>query len=176
MRVDWDKLEATVTRSAKRALRDFAARHPDEVFYGFFLDCNATYFEILGHKNTEDLLRAKAAESKTSHAALYKGVSVERLVEDLRWSGGDWGYFQMFDACESTQAYGEMIGDMIEEYTFKGHGANEAVYDQFLDMACRVAVRLERENAFDDLKRTPTFRILCADHDESVENGERRLQ
>lgn len=157
-------------------MREFAAQHEHEIFYGFFLDCNATYFEILGHLNTDVMLHAKAQASKLEHTELYKGVMIETLIEDFRWSGGDWGYFQIFDACGHDETYDRMIEDMIKHFTLTRRGIDSRIYEDFLDMACRVAARLERGNAFDGLQRTPNFRVLCADHDESVEDGERRLQ
>src|SRR5262249_17794522 len=88
----------------------------------------------------------------------------------------DWGYFQLFNACGQDDAFDQLVAAMIRHFTLERRGSDTSVYENFLEMACRVAVRLERGNAFDGLLRTPGFRVVCADHDESVEDGERRLQ
>src|SRR5262249_38448301 len=158
MEVDWGHFEEVVFRSASQVLRDFSAQHANEVFYGFFLDCNATYFEILGHLNTEELLREKANASKREYPDLYQKVSIEALIDELRWSGGDWGYFQLVNACGQDDAFDQLVAAMIRHFTLERRGSDTSVYENFLEMACRVAVRLERGNAFDGLLRTPGFR------------------
>lgn len=178
MEIDWTHAENTIVAAAVTCIEDFAAEHPDEVFYGFFLDCNATYFETLGHFNTEALLRKTALDYQTRNAKLYPGWSVEQLEDHLRWSAGDWGYFEIFNPCDYDESYRQLIEKAISHFhSIPSDEMDEpTVYDQFLEMCCRVAIRLESGDAFKVLKTTSDFRVLCADHDESIEDGERRLQ
>jgi hypothetical protein len=167
LEINWPKMEDTVVASAITCLRDFGQQHRDEVFYGFFLDCDAYYFQILGHLNTEDLLRKQATEYHRKHGRdLYQGWSTERLIEHLRWDGGDWGYFEVFEPCRCDGGYKRQIESMTDQFTNEGKGNDSTVYDRFLEMACRVAVRLEREAGFAALRRTSDFRVVCVDHDE----------
>ncbi|HQX49549.1 MAG TPA: DUF4303 domain-containing protein [Planctomycetaceae bacterium] len=178
MKIDWEHVENTIVAAAITCFEDFAAKHRNEFFYGFFLDCNATYFETLGHFNTATLLRETALDYQTRNAALYPGWSVEQLEQELRWSAGDWGYFEVFNPCDYDKDYNELIGKAISHFhSIPCDEMHEpTVYDQFLEMSCRVALRLQSENAFKSFNTTAGFRVLCVDHDESIEDGERRLQ
>lgn len=178
MQIDWKYVENTIVATAKTCIEEFAAEHPDEVFYGFFLDCNASYFETLGHFNTEALLHEQALNYQEKHAELYPGWSVAQLEDHLRWSAGDWGYFEVFNPCDYDEEYGEFVMQAIEHYhaTPSDERSEPSVYDEFLQVACVVALRLAAENTFQALHTTKDFRVLCVDHDESIEDGERRLQ
>ncbi|MCR9117243.1 MAG: DUF4303 domain-containing protein [bacterium] len=178
MEVDWTHAEDTIVTAAIKCFEDFAANHRDEVFYGFFLDCNATYFETLGHFNTAAFLRETALDYQTRNAELYPGWSVEQLEDELRWSAGDWGHFEVFNPCDYDEDYNQLVGKAISHFHSipSDDMDHPTVYDRFLEMSCRVALRLESENAFKSFNTTPDFRVLCADHDESIEDGEQRLQ
>ncbi|MFN3148593.1 DUF4303 domain-containing protein [Bremerella sp.] len=178
MQIKWQHIEDLIFSSVLPCIQDFAEQHPDEVFYGFFLDCNAEYFDVLGHFNTPAMLHKTAIRYQTEYARLYPGWSVERLEDHLRWSAGDWGYFEVFNACDSNEEY-RLLCDEITDYVLDNsieETEETAIYARFMETCCRVAIRLERENAFQNLKLAPDFRVLCADHDESMEDAESRLQ
>ena len=71
------------------------------------------------------------------------------------------------------------IAQQIETYLFELNDDDDEASDwheQFLETMCRILVSLENENAFDVLRRDPDFRLCCADHDESLEDGAARMQ
>ena len=51
----------------------------------------------------------------------------------------------------------------------------EAAQEQFLSMVCRVLIRLENDKVFDKLKKTEGFSSVVVDHEESIEDGFKRL-
>ncbi len=178
MQFDWHHIENLIVSSAIECIQDFARNHPDEVFYGFFLDVNADHFDLLGHFNTAAKLRETAIKYQAENARLYPDWSVERLEDRLRWSAGDWGYFEVFNPWEREEEYKQFCSDAFDYSLDQPEEETEepTIEDQFLNFCCRVAVRLETENAFCPLNTTPDFRVLCADHDELPEESERRLQ
>lgn len=178
MEIVWSHVENTIVATAISCFKEFAAQHRDEEFYGFSLDCHATCFENLGHFNTEALLRETALDYQTRHAELYTGWTVKQIEENLRWEAGDWSYFEVFNPCDFDEEYNQLVLNAIRHFhpIPCDEMAEPSVYDKFLEMSCRVAIRLETENVFKDFNTTPQFRVLCADHDESIEDGERRFK
>ena len=44
------------------------------------------------------------------------------------------------------------------------------------ETACLVALDLERSEILHSLKKTPDFRVICVDHDETIEDSFSRLE
>lgn len=158
MKFDWKRMEDEMLAGIKARIDDFAKDHQQETFYGFALDSNAFYFEVLGSLNTEDKLHANAVEFQKQFQREHPSWTLHEFQEYLRWDSGSWGYFEVYSGgCDPD--------DDPEPYR-----------EEYLDMCCRVAARLSLENVFSTLKTTPEFRVICRDHDEKLEEGEKRLQ
>lgn len=52
MSIDWGALESQLFDLVVREVRTFSAKHPNERFCNFFIDCNADYGEIFLCLNT----------------------------------------------------------------------------------------------------------------------------
>jgi hypothetical protein len=146
-----------------------ATQHPDEEFYGVFFDCDVVYTGVLAHLNTNALLRQTAMECQSRKrrpaGPLYPGLSTEQVMEELRWDGGSWGHFEVF--------HGPNFKEIAEAYDRLQD--ESALKENFMRMACRAVVRMERSGVFDCLRRTSNFRVLCVYVRETVEDGDRRL-
>jgi len=169
MKVDWEAAENELFAAIKNCVIDFAKEHPDEQFYGFFLDCNARHFEVLGHLNTESKLQERATAFREAWQDEHPDWKINDFIEHLRWEAGDWGYFEIFNA-----EFDGGLTDALQEIAESGKP--EKYRDQFLESCCKVVLRLDREDAFAGLKKTPNFRVLCVDHDEKVQEGDARLE
>jgi hypothetical protein len=177
--LDWPFIQEILFRLSAKDIKEFAAKHGDEVFYGLFMDCNSSYGDVLLHLNTPELLQQQAWRYKhdlqsVGGAAilpdLYANKTITQLEDELRWSGGDWGYFEI-NRRHAWDADWEPIRKMIAEVAAKSVGFQE----DFMRTACRVLLQIESCGVLDLLLRTQDFRTICADHDESVEDAAKRL-
>ena len=163
--VDWKALESALERAIVARVADFAREHSEETFYGFALDCNAYYANVLFCLNTPESLDASIREySKSDDPA-----EIDRQREDLEWGLGDWKY-QGFNL-DSPRWLEEM--GLLEEYA---ELPSDEDTEQFLVGCCRALIAAERNGAFSPLNRTPAFRVACIDHDEDGYSGDRRLE
>lgn len=173
--IDWVELEERLFRLVVYETKAFAQTHQQEVFYGYGFDCNANYGDVLLCVNTEEAL-FKRARKYGKYSEGEKG-SVKEWASDLRWSFGDWKY-QGFNL-ESGKWQSEW-GDvnLLIEKAVTGLAYNDMreITEQFMDMACRVLLRLERQNILACFLQSPDFRIVCADHDEDINHGDKRLE
>ena len=79
--VDWKQLEDAVATAIASQVRAFAEYHRDEAFYGFALDCNAYYANVLFCLNTPESLDASIRSyAKNDHPD-------ELHVKRRTWSG-----------------------------------------------------------------------------------------
>ena len=106
-------------------------------------------------------------------ALLPWNVTIEQQMEKRRWDFGSWDYFQLLttpDVAEIAAAF-QQLAEKID-----GSNAEMLMKGDLLDMACRVIVRLERAGAFDALRRTPDFRVICIYREPTMESDEETAQ
>jgi hypothetical protein len=176
--LDWEAAEELLVSYGLAQFPQIAAKHSDEEFYGVFFDCDIVYTCAQAHMNTNAKLREYAQRCKNDDLAreqpLYSGMSVDELMEQYRWDGGGWGYFSIFPGPHFDQ-----VAAAYKHMFEAGRGSERDLLplrEAFMLMACKAVVRIERSGAFDDFRRTPDFRIVCVYMQESVEEGEERLQ
>lgn len=187
--IDWSTLESTLFDLALADIAAFAKGHAAEVFYGFAFDCNADYGQAMPCLNTTEFHQAAIegrnlpAEIVASYEQWRKQLGLPAGTTpsaELRWSLGDWKY-QDFSSSAFKTAW-ERFERQVHDAAFPDVGYAEEKNEQdrdtqerFLESVCRVVVRLEKQNAFDGLKRTDDFRTYVADHDEDEEESWERL-
>ncbi len=198
MNIHWTELEDRLYDLGAADIERFAAAHPTEEFYGFALDCNSAYGNVLLCLNTPKFLRAAISgshlppEVKDGYEKAKRSIeealgmkvyedesemAPEKREIELRWSLGDWKY-QGFnsDAFDSGWRSFEgavhkcCVDEEEDEETFM-----TPTQDHFMRMACRVLIRLESAGVFNTLNRTHDFETFVADHDEWDEESWRRL-
>jgi hypothetical protein len=168
MDIDWSHFESLLFDLTSRDVRDFAAAHLNETFYGFAFDCNSEYGNVLLCLNTEADLQRQAESYKTENPDLYADETIDDIRAGLRWNMGDWKY-QDFNSKDFDKAWTSLESRVIDlcmdeeedEETFM-----TPTQMQFMRSVCRVLVRLEHAHAFDCLSRTDDFKAYAADHDE----------
>jgi hypothetical protein len=185
-KIEWDSLERTLWRLSKAELRRFAKKHAREAFYGFAFDCNSEYGEVGLCANTNELLKAQREApdpNKGVWAAIDRtlGLGGESLAKPRRmsrWELGDWDY-QAFNSKAFDRNWrpfqsivtDQCMGEEEDERTFM-----TPTQTRFMEAVCRVLVRLERDGAFDVLRRTANFSTLAVDHDEPESTARARLR
>ena len=169
---DWKRLEETLRRASAEAIGTFASAHGGESFYGFALDCNPDYGEVLLCLNTE----AGLARTAAGHYADWSPREVEGR---LRWSLGDWRYhaFNTEPPCAEAweRAWSATVERIQEAFAEAEDAEADDMEERFLVSACRVLLALEKDGAFDALGRDPGFKTLVAGHDEVIEDSWARL-
>ena len=163
--LDWEKLEQALAYAIVSEVDSFSKEHPEETFYGFALDCNAYYANVLFCLNTPEDLEESAREYSEEDTP----SEIERQKADLEWSLGDWKY-QGFNLDSSTW---KGMEPFLEEFA---ELSNEEDTEKFLLTCCRALLSAETNGAFLPLRRTPDFRVACIDHDEDLGAGDRRLE
>jgi hypothetical protein len=177
LEVDWQAAEELLVRESVARFPEIAAKYAEEEFYGVFFDCDIVHTCAQAHMNTNVKLREYAQRCKdddlTREQPLYLGLSVDELMEQMRWDAGGWGYFSIFagpDFDEVAAAYKQM-----RETVGGSEGNLRPLREAFMLMACKAVIRIERAGAFEPFRQTPDFRVLCVYIQESVEEGEERL-
>lgn len=163
--IDWAGFEVALAELIETEISRFAAAHKDEAFYGFALDCNANYCDILFCLNSPTALRVTAAE----YHAKNPQSSLEGEMDALRWGTGDWKYHGFnLDAPKWEKRYKAAL-PVVGELSIAED------INQFLEAACRALIRAERSGIFSKLSLTEEFRVACMDHDEDILDGDQRL-
>jgi hypothetical protein len=163
--LNWDGLEEALASSIESQIAQLVEAHPREAFYGFALDCNAAYADVLFCLNTPESLEATVRE----YAERHKAEDIERERGALKWGLGDWRYhaFNLESVSWNTEV--PVLGDICEL-------SNPEDAEKFLLTCCRALIRAEKAGAFQGLRKTPDFRVACIDHDEDLASGDKRLE
>jgi hypothetical protein len=163
--IDWLAFEKELAVAIEAQIWRFAPKHIKEAFYGFGLDCNASYGDILLCLNTPQAL-AKSAATYLSHRP---SSSLQAETDSLRWALGDWKYHGFnINTREWPRHYGAALSKSNEL-------ERREDIEQFMVSACRALLRIERSGILSSISRTDDFRVCCMDHDENILEGDRRL-
>lgn len=183
MAIDWDQFENAHYEFARSQIEAFALENANDSFYAFAFCCNAYYAEVLLSLNSERYFRQSVEKS-------YAGAN-ESEHEELRWSIGDWEFMEdelvssdevVNPTVDAAKGFIARIDELQPPAIEAKDTDNESAHDEinqmeqeFLRRMCRVAIRLETDNAFANLKRTPGFTIYVVDHDETDFDSWQRL-
>lgn len=162
--VDWKAFEDALVGAITAQIAAFAQSHPHESYYGFALDCNAYYANVLFCLNTPEALEVSVAR----YAKTAEPEEIAWQRKGLEWSLGDWAYqgFNLDSVEWPTQV--PMLDELAELPSSEDT-------EEFLVTCCRALIRAENIGAFSVLNTTPSFRVACIDHDEDIYDGDRRL-
>ena len=159
MSVNWQALEEAAFQGALQDFKEFAQNHGDEEFYGVIFWCQT--IEIFTYMPTEALLREEATQIHECNYSQNVGKTVEDIMEEGRWATTKYCLSDHI----SWDAYEEQISAVTEEDELA-----EGFEDQYFELLCRVALRIEASGALDAFQRTPDFRVFCksSDHDDET--------
>ncbi|MCB1333358.1 MAG: DUF4303 domain-containing protein [Roseivivax sp.] len=157
-----------LTEYCTEVIREFAAAHASETFYGFALD------EGLLCLNSVEAFEATLADFERR----WPGYSADpRKVSELKWSTGDWVYQGFADMAEwpgyddAAQAFHaeyvlehvltEWLDSETETELAELPSANVTAYAQAMNA---LLARLKAADAFKPLRRTDDFRAFRCEH------------
>lgn len=180
MSIDWEAIEEKLFSLSVEHLRKFAENHSAEVFYGFSFTCGSIYGDVLMQMNTPELLRSTAEHYLIEWSQKHPERTLADWEDELRWSLGDWGYFEIADSEEWDREWGKNSSEIDEAVMAQPESAWEstdkaAIPELFMRMVCRVLIKMEDWNLFDQFQKTEDFRTTCIDHNETLAEGDERL-
>ena len=161
MAVNWDALEEAAFQGALQDLNSFSQVHGEEQFYGLIFWCESV--EIFIYMPTEQLLRNEAAaiHQHNLENSFQVDKSLADIMEENRWGATQYCVSDFI----SLDDYEVQIGSVTEEDEL-----SDGFAERYLELLCRVALRIEASGALNAIQRTPDFRIICksSDHDDEA--------
>lgn len=151
------KLE--LSDAIEEAVAAFLKEHPDLRYYCFAFDCNAEYAEINLCFNTEEAFQETLRRyQKGPCGDRYRS---EETAWEVRYDPGDWDYqcfdtFYVLDEDQIRETYGEDDERLTAEMM--------ALNYQLLALFCQT-------ETFRHIPKTEGFRVLCIDHDATLEDA-----
>lgn len=163
--INWVALEKTLFELATAEVQYFAENHKPTDTYGFVIDCNAEYGDVMLCTNSE-------ANLAVMHQ--HDGI-VAYTTEIQRWNIDSWkhhGFEVGSDDFETRWA--PFSSALSERMCFKS--VEDSTRETFLDSLARVLLRLESEGVLNCLNPTDDFRLCLVDHNEDHTDGFARLR
>ncbi len=136
-------------------IKRFAEIHRSEHFYAFTIDAN-----LLCLNSEEEF--AKTLSDYRTRAPEYYSTSSD--VESLRANTGDWAY-QGFAQFDEESGFDQELYDLHYDIGLDvDEGAVELSTTEYARAMDEVIRNLKKGKAFENLKRTPDFKITRVEH------------
>ncbi len=175
MAATWEEFEAALTGFLEVQIEQFAVRYPEEVAYEFLVHCNAYYGGVFCYLKTRLQNYGEPGVVRYPNFPDHPPREPEGL--DYTLGDGEDG-FDLNDEIEENldkdPRVDRWMADERQSATADDDDRMKFV-EEFLERACRVALRLERSGAFNILCREPSFVLFVQDHDESNVDSWKRL-
>jgi len=163
--LDVEKIKNELLSFTQKSVTEFLEENPTLIFYAFAFDCNADYAEINLCLNTESSFEKILQSYQTGEFAEHY-QSEEELYE-LKYSTGDWEYQCFATTYVLTDEEAAAIYDFETEYENQANDLMNLFGETLLDFILT--------DEFNSIPKTDDFKILCLNHDESIESAELRL-
>jgi hypothetical protein len=180
-RLCWAALRSFLTVLSEQKLREFAEQHQDETFYCLCVYFDGHYGDFFLYLNVPEQARKTAVHLKESFPNLHGQQTVEQVLDEFKWNCGDFLY-EYVNVDANWNRCWRPIAQLFEQLTMQlyGDGSNPQPSRQWgerwAETACLVALDLECSEVLKLLKKTPDFRVICVDHDETIEDSFSRLE
>ena len=158
----WKEYESVLSLALEEAIFRFGYEYPDIQFYGMCIDCNPYSGEVQLHFNDEN-------------------EQIKNYQFD-KWNVSEWKYF---DVLEELQREDDFFDEMwretlqhIKKHMLPMHTRWEdgsAPTEDFLTMVSRVANNLKESKVISLLNKTNNFRIITAEHDDTLAQSLQRI-
>ena len=172
MEIDWENLEEVLYSLVKDELTIFTSKNSDERFCALCLDCNAHHGDVFLCLNTSEDRNERALYYKNSYPNSYG--TIEKALDMLLFSPADWKYYEINSRI--WDKWKEFKSKIEDAWLEEDDNDREDVFKQFLEVVCRVTIRIEGDNVLDRERRTDDFTVMCTDHDEPEEDSLERLE
>lgn len=173
MKPSLEEIEKELIELITSSIKHFAREHEHERFYGFGLDINITYGEILLCCNTEDDFK------KVSQDYIEKWNYNDNDLKMLKLNFGDWKY-QGFNLEEEAWQQWSAYAEKIEEYIMEADSEDTLIMEKFrndfLKMCIEILLKLEQSEIFDSLNKEKDFILQVVEHDEDEAEAYKRFE
>jgi hypothetical protein len=177
----WTAIRAFLTAFSESKLLEFAAAHSDERFYCLCVYFDGCYGDFLLYLNVPEKARETAIHTKESYREKYGRLAVKKIEAEVKWNCGDFKY-QYVNMDETWESYWTPIKNSfsaLRTQLYEQSSESDLSLEwgeAFGQMACLVALDLERSKALKSLPKTKDFRVICVAHDETMEASNARLE
>lgn len=173
----WASIRALLTASSEAKLEEFASKHKKESFYCLCVYFDRCYGDFFLYLNVPEEARKTAERSKKLYPDMYKKKSVEQIEKQSKWNCGDFKY-RLFG--EEDEGFARFWEPVKAAYEWLVEQMSEQMSVNFQELgisaACLTALDLEGSDVLKLIKKTPDFRVICVDHDETIEESSARLK
>lgn len=176
--VKWDAVAESLRALLLKLLKEFAKKHPGELFSALFIDFPQQWARIRVHLTTPEALRRRAAEYMSINPELYARRSIESVMSDIRWEPGDFGYFEI----NATRAWTNTwtpIAEAIEKAAAKQspevYQTGQFIELEFLLLVTRTLIALDTDGSLAFLPKTRGFRVCCLRAEERADDAWKRM-
>jgi len=161
--LDIGRIKKELLFFTEKRVAEFLEDNSGLVFYAFALDCNAEYAEVSLCFNTESCFEEDWKSYHTGSS--FEFVQTEEHKYDFRYNTGNWEY-QCFATTYvlTKKELAKIYKKDIEKQT-----------DELMSLFCEALLDFTFTDVYSSIPKTDNFKILCLDHDESVEDVESRL-
>lgn len=159
---DWQGYEETLTLALEEAVFRFGYQNTHTQCYALCIDCNPRTAEVLLHLNDEN-----------EH---YKQFKLDK------WNISEWKYFNVIENLQDDDQFFDNAWKDVQQH-IKKHmlpvstcwedGTDPA--EDFMTMISRVANTLKNSQSIALLKKSENFRIITAEHDDSLAQSFQRI-
>lgn len=169
--VNFEKIEDDLLAFTTMQVDKFLVEHSGKTFYAFAFDCNAEYGEVNLCLNTEeDFVRTLYHYQQGEFGHLYRS---DDEIQDLKFNTGDWEHqcfatIQVLTENELTEIFDKLPQDDYKSW--------KEFINKLLIHFGKALLRFRQTEQFDRIPKTVNFRSFCIDHDEDIEDAERRLE
>lgn len=150
--IDWNALEQEMLRLAKHDLTLFAKSHGDETYYGFHLDCNAEYGEVLLCLNSVEALEHSAHNLSSAEIQNIKATHEHRVkrYQEMCKKLGDEYRAQKPDPADTPPDFSVEPESRLAElrwspgdWKYQGFNSNawdEGLWSEFSEEVCEATI------------------------------------
>ena len=161
--LDTNKIKKELLLFTKESVTEFLKVNNDFNFYAFAFDCNAEYAEVNLCFNTEISFEKTLRSYQSGEYAKY--YQSKESINELKYNTGDWAYQCFATTYVLTD---DESADIYEDYM-------ERQVDDLMKLFCDALLDFTLTEEYNNIPKTEDFKILCCDHDESIEDSELRL-
>jgi hypothetical protein len=148
----------------------FLIKYPDLQFYAFAYDCNAEYAEINLSFNTETDFAKTLLTYQQKYPNTYQA---QEDIQSLKYNSSDWTYL----CFESIYIFSdEELTEIFQSLPEDDYKSWHEFVESLMRLFCECLIDFTKSETFKKIPKTSDFKCICSNHDESVEDTQKRME